>query len=314
MELRKRKKVNYSESKGRICGLKTVVVQPDSPPHNFNKDVKPKGLPQKIVRYTPMINKRKVSKRISKPTSKKVPHVMGNYDNSCRIKKLTFERPSFNDYSNYKQSEPALTGLIHSDARIDWINAKKFLANHREKLRKLAKFQYELYYKDITKPEYKGPQAFASLKLPDDMVSYSNIIKSIGSLLHEVENLETNKNSQKLYKPTIEISAEALKTIREQTSNNDRIERTAELHDIDIEDIKQILRKNEINTTLHQMNMLKSSDFQIMHTLMEKKYFPYDDSSLLWPTKYKKELKRYSSSELDQNDPLQLSIPLFTDF
>ncbi|KAL3233759.1 hypothetical protein RNJ44_03799 [Nakaseomyces bracarensis] len=260
-----------------------------------------------------------VKKRVvRKVESRARPRTNGNgafklYENRCVVKQRQLERPKFN--SSLYNEPPIMHGLSKTKNPDDWTNASDFIKKNLESLRSVCKFQYELYYRGLTAQQHMGPKSIESVKLPDDMVSYSRILNSMNQFASELDSIKSGLVNRPAILDKKMVPLEELQNVAKETSSSERIEKICALYDIDLTDIMVILSRQNIKCPPYQQTMLRSSDITIIHALLEREHSPYTDPTLVWPTKYKRRSPGDLMNEgLDKDDPVQKAIPLFNKF
>lgn len=310
MELRKRKRVNYQET------LRSRLKAAKESTEKSLKTVPSTTVLQPKRRSNIKVAKKKPAKRIE--SEKSTLSTNGNdgfqyYENRCVVKTKSLERPQFKSLSDNESG--VMKNLSKQTDHKEWTEASDFIRKNMESLRKICRFQHELYYKGLKTQQHMGPRNIENVKLPDDMVSYSNILKSMSQFAANIDNIKSELNKKPEVFKKEAVSLNALKNVAKQTCSTSRIEKICALYNIDLKDIRVILSRYDTKYISYQQNMLRSSDIAIIHQVLDKEHSPYTDPSVVWPTKYRRRSPGEPINDgLDKDDPVQKSIPLFNNF
>lgn len=293
MQLRTRKKVDYS-------------ANADSTPSNTKskkaavlKTRKPKSAMNLKTTSSPATGQRNnINKLNNIPKKNRKNITKKDEELNKKMKNVTLTRPFYKSQTDYTDEGHAITTIQE-------------LKNFSSTLEKLIPLQQKLYYEDLDGPQFLGPRNFETLKLPSDIQKLKDISSGVNDFVQYKESVEKVENMLKenpdaaadfVYKPT--ITEERLKEIRmlsqfKDIPEYDMVDRLANIHNININDIKCIRNLN-IKQNLDS-NFINKNEVNVISKKLEKKLQKERNNGVSWPNKIK--LKKIQKQQKQTGNP-----------
>lgn len=307
--------VHASSKKNKITAAskKQNLAQNSVPPQN--NDI------TNIDQASHNVNNKVYTRNQSKTESK--PHINTGLN---KIVVNVLERPSMKTNFNLQETAESIDTM----------------ELYSKNLERLIDLQYELYYKDLKKPELLGPKNFESLKLPNDLVTLRNIQYGWTKLVEDLKKIEMNKvdidnhtsvmdnnfnNSEYLSNcdlttlNSLLILNNKLKTenvngtyYNSNTVNNNGIKNDdnslinaiSKIHNINCDNLKDLKSKTLTpdGKVNFDPNFIDPNEIKIISKKIDKPLLREKNNNLNWPNKIKKKkIRGKSAQSMDIDNP-----------
>lgn len=294
MQLRTRKKVDYSsnsDSTNSSNRTKKVSVLKTKKSKIESINLKTTS-PSHTVHRNNITNTNIIPKKPRKNISKKDEEL------NKKMKGVVLTRPFYKSQTNYRDERSSITPI-------------QKLRDISNTLEKLIPIQQNLYYDNLSGPQFLGPRNFETLKLPSDIQKLKNISSGVNDFIQYKESVENVEEKLKVnpdavtdtvYTPI--ITEERLKEIRmlsqfQNVPEYDMIDRLANIHGINIKDTNCIRHLN-IKQNLDS-NFINKNEVNVISKRLEKKLQKERNNNVAWPNKMK--LKKIQKQQKQSGNP-----------